>query len=168
MVKVRLNSVPPKTGSFKTCNFMLGFSCAAHTRFSSDALFCLPAIQGIQWPDISWARPVSGDDGPLAWLHPTDDIIHSGDDGDFGQTHHCILKVLCFLQCLHKSRSISSVSFPHTLNILIMLICVPYSLPSRASSLVTSERGKQTPRSSTSSTSVRCLMVTNKHENNQI
>lgn len=123
VVKVRLHPVPSKRG---THSFMFSFGCATHSLW---ILFCLPSIQGVQWPDISGTRPVSGDDSSFSCFHPTDNVIHSSDDGDFGKAHDCILKVFCFLQCLHSLHSISQSFISSNKNILILLTSLSYSPP---------------------------------------
>lgn len=60
-------------------------------------LFCffnLRSIDGLEWPDINWPIPVSGDHHPFSCSHTTHDVIHTSDDGNFGKTNDSILKVL--------------------------------------------------------------------------
>lgn len=73
--------------------------------------FNLPSVYWIEWPDINRAVPVSGDHNPFSCSHPTHDVIHTSDDGDFGKTHDGILKVLRFLQRLHRLRPELKVTF---------------------------------------------------------
>lgn len=130
------------------------------TRFSSDHLFCPPSWHRLQRPDISGSCPVSGDDCPFPGSDPSHNVIHSSDYGDFWKAHHCILKVLCFLQRLHSLDAIK-VSFPHmVIRSLSLLTYITHSPLWPTSSLGTSERGTRTPHSSTSSTNVHCLMIT--------
>lgn len=65
--------------------------------------FHLLATHGLQWPDINGPIAVSGDYDPFSSSHASHDVIHSGDDGNFGETHHGVLEVLCLLQRLHGS-----------------------------------------------------------------
>lgn len=58
--------------------------------------FNLPSIDGLEWPDINWPIPVSGDHHPFIRSHTTHDVIHASDDGNFGKTNDSILKVFRF------------------------------------------------------------------------
>lgn len=108
VVKVRLHSVPPETGN----NFVFVL-CKTHVDILRSSFYLL-SIYGVEWPDISRSRPVSGDYNPFPRSHATHNVIHSSDDGNFGQTHHCVLKVFCFCQGLQKGRAaLITVSFPH-------------------------------------------------------
>lgn len=133
--------------------------CALLVLMFSLQLFHLPSLQGLEWPDICRPLPISGDYSPFPCSHPTH-VIHSSDDGNFGKTHQGLLKVFCLLQCLQPLHSISyKVSFPHQVTFSLQFSTVTYSLLSPTSSLETSARGKQIPHSSTSSTSVQCLVI---------
>lgn len=66
-----------------------------------------PSVQGLQRPDVGRPGPVPGDHDAFARSHPTDDVIHSRDDGDFGEAHHSVLEVFCFLQRLHSLNAAS-------------------------------------------------------------
>lgn len=162
VVIISLHSVPPKRGTQQRHIFR--FKCATHASdvpdFPQILLFRLPSRHGLQRPDISGSRPVSGDDGPLPGSDPSHNVIHSSDDGDFWKAHHCILKVLCCLQRLHSLDTIK-VSFPHAVICsLLLLTSITRSPLWPTSSLGTSERGTRTPHSSTSPTDVHCLMIT--------
>lgn len=139
----------------------------------------LPSFKGIQRPDVSRSSSVPGDDDPFACSHPTHDVIHSCDDRDFGQTHHCILEVFSFFQRLHSYtrhesfNSSSGSTFtkePVRNPRLDLALCLghwshksaKHPPPSPTSWLEIAWRGRQTPRSSTSSTSVQSLQQVKK------
>lgn len=67
----------------------------------------LRSVERIQWPNIHGASLVSSDNDPLPCSYPSHDVVHPCDEGGFGQTHDCILKVLCFLQSLQKLPTIT-------------------------------------------------------------
>lgn len=161
VVEVCLHSVPSKV---RKHNLMVGLGCAValtcDTEFYSDP-FCLPSIHWIQWPDVSRALSVSRDDDSFPRPHSANNVVHSTDDGDFGETHHCILKVLRFLQCLYRLRTAGFIAlFPHTSKSVRLISCT-YWPPAPTSWLGISVGGRRTPDSSTSSTSAHCLMITN-------
>lgn len=114
VVKVRLHYVPSETGT-RNLMFALG-----NTWYPQILYFCLPSIHGFKWPNISRSSPVSGDYSPFPCSHPTHNIIHFSDDGNFGKTHHCILKVFCLLQCLRRLHFISQSFTSGYSNILII------------------------------------------------
>lgn len=126
VVKVRLYSKPSKRG---THDFMVGLSWAMIV--SEHLIWCilfrhLLSIQRLQWPDISRSSSVSGDDDPFLRSYPAHNVIHPRDDWDFGKTHHCFLKVLSRLQCLHRLLTIiqsfiSTFSQIHFFNLLTSL-----------------------------------------------
>lgn len=105
MVIVRLHSVPSETGN--NFRFIL---CKTHADILR-SFFYLLSIDGVEWPDISRSRSLSGDYNPFPRSHATHNVIHSSDDGNFGQTHHCILKVFCFCQGLQKKSRCINHSF---------------------------------------------------------
>lgn len=163
MVKVGLHSEP----SSQRKTFGCFFHAQLNNPFNSLSLFFfffshLPSIYGLEWPDINWAIPVSGDHSPLPCSHTTHDVIHTSDDGNFGKTHECILKVFRFLQRLHRLHPELKVTFTNSALQFSAATCSP---PSPASLLVFSAAGKQTPYSSTSSTSVQCLMIGDRQMN---
>lgn len=85
-------------------------------RFQSLTLFFflnLPSVYGLEWPDINGPVPVSGDHGPFPGSRTRHDVIHASDDGDFGKTHDGLLKVLRFLQRLHRLHPELKVTFPN-------------------------------------------------------
>lgn len=141
-----------------------------------DPLFLplLPSVQGLQRPDVGRSGPVPGDDDPFGCSHPTHDVIHFCDDRDFGETHHCIQEVFGFFQRLHSytqhksfnsSRGSTFTKGPVRNPRLDLALCLGFGNhkiakhppPSPTSWLAFAWRGRQTPRSSTSSTSVQCL-----------
>lgn len=112
----------------KTHIEMLTERCNHFPSSSSDLLFIyffhLPSLRSIQRPDISRALSISGDHDPFPGPHPADYVIHPGDDGDFWKTHDCILKVLCFLQCLSGH---TKNTFTSTYCQLFFFLLFPYT-----------------------------------------
>lgn len=100
VVKVCLHSEPsesnPQNTHWNASWAIQSFSILLLRSF----FFHLPSLCSFQRPDISRALSISGDHDPFPGSHPADYVIHPSDDGDFWKTHDCILKVLCFLQCL--------------------------------------------------------------------
>lgn len=126
--------------------------------FNSFFFFNLLSIRRLEWPDISRPISVSGNYNPFPGSHATHDVIHSSDDGDFGETHHSIFKVLCFLQRLHRLHpDMKALQLNKAVTALLRRSAATYSPPSLTSSPVISGAGQQTPHSSTSSTSVHYL-----------